>query len=53
MTESATWFSEEPAFNKLIISSSYVAGRAITGGARYSKAGSVLNPAIAIGSSLT
>lgn len=51
-TEKSTKYSKDPAFNCLIIASSYIAARSIVASSAYSKAGAVLNPAIGFGTCL-
>jgi len=51
--EQQTYFSKEKAINCFIIASSYVGARAMLSGNTVSQSGAVLNPAIAIGTSLT
>ena len=52
-TEEKTMFSKEKAINCFIIASAYVGARGMLAGNSNCLAGSVLNPAIAIGTSFT
>ena len=48
-----SYFSKEKAINCFIIASSYIGARAMLSGTTVTQSGAVLNPAIAIGTSLT